>query len=212
MFVRSLRLFTEHLLCDCIYNHWMTDENHDDEVLDPELKVKVLERFKLLKEERGRATVIITAFYDKLAALNAGSIAIAVSVGLTILNKQELRHLSHGLLCLILCFWFSLLTAILHNFLLLRSAKLDAAYASDEFIKNTFEMMFRRVQLVPGTDPKEWKQVKGFAQEEPIRKQRITTARKRRCESAATVVAILSISCFFLGYTLVVIGAWRLWL
>jgi hypothetical protein len=76
----------------------MADEDHDDEVLSLELEKKVLERFNVLKEELGRTTVVSTAFYDKLAALNAGSIAIAVSVGVTILSKQELRHLSHGLL------------------------------------------------------------------------------------------------------------------
>lgn len=96
--------------------------------------------------------MVSTAFYDKLAALNAGSIAIAVSVGVTILNKQELRHLSHGLLGLILCFWLSLLTAIFHNFLLLWSAKLDADYASDEFVKDTLKTMFRHVLLPPGVD------------------------------------------------------------
>ena len=50
-----------------IYNYRMADENHDDELRTPELEAKVLERFNPLKEERGRATVVSTAFYDKLA-------------------------------------------------------------------------------------------------------------------------------------------------
>lgn len=60
-------------------------------------------------------------------------------------------------------------------------------------------------------DEKKWKQVQGFAQEESIKKQRTTNARKRRCESTAKVVGVISTICFFVGYTIVVIAAWRLW-
>jgi hypothetical protein len=186
-------------------------DNDDDDGLTPEVEAEILEHSKVLKEERSRAGEISTAFYDKLAALDAGSIAIAVSVGITILSKQDLHYLSHGLLVAVLCFWLSLLTAIAHNFLLLRSARLDVVYAGYEFIKNAFRTTSQHVPIPPGITAKQWKQIQGSVREEPIKKQRVATARKRRNESIARVVGIISITCFFIGYTLIVIGAWRLW-
>jgi len=190
----------------------MIDENHDEE-LNPELLAKVRSYYPTLEKERRRSKEISAGFYDKLAALNAGSIAISVSVGLAILTKQELRQFSHGLFALVLCFWLSLLTAIFHNFFRHHlTAKLDATYAGQEFIRNTIQAPME----LSGADQNVMKQAREVMAEVlrqgPIAKQGVTMRQKRRLESVATVLGWLSVGSFLAGYTLVLIGAARLWL
>ncbi len=136
-----------------------------------------------------------------------------MSVGLAILTKQELRQFSHGLFALVLCFWLSLLTAIFHNFFRHHlSARLDASYADQEFIRDTIQALME----LSGADQNVLKQAREVMTEPlrqgPIAKQGVAMRQKRRLEAVATVLGWLSVFSFLAAYTLVLIGAARLWL
>jgi len=190
----------------------MTDGNPDEVELPPELETGVLEDYKVHQIELRRSAEISAGFYEKLAALNAGSMAISVSVGLVILTKQDLRQFSHGFLVLILCFWLSLFSAIVHNFFLQLGAKLDAAYSSQQFIRSTLKRLLRHSEINSGVDSNDLKKLEKELQREPLRRQGTTTKRKRWLESIATVAGFISVISFLAGYTLVVFGAVQLWL
>ncbi len=189
----------------------MLDDKPADDLLTPELKAKILEPSGALKDELRRSAETSVAFYEKLAAASAGSIALVMSVGMANLQKHDSRQFSHSLLFLASCFWLSLAAAIAHNVLFLWSSKLDARYAGLVFIEQTIATVMQGISLSPEVDRNQWKQVEGFAREDALRQQRGTYGRKRRCESIAKVVGDVSVALFFLGFTLVVVGAWILW-
>jgi len=188
----------------------MADDDHDAEVLTPELEAKVLEPLGALEELLNQTNQISAAFYDKLAAANGAAIALTVSVGLSALPKHGSRF-SHGFLSVALCFWFSLLAAIAHNLLLVLSAKLDKGYAELGFIRHIIATSMQNFRLSPGINADEWKQLEDLAQEKLVKEQGFKTALKGRYESTATWVGYSSVFLSFLGFTLVVVGAWKLW-
>ena len=189
----------------------MTDVKTHEDALPPELVAGVLEDYKVHQIELRRSMEISAGFYDKLVALNAGSIAISVSVGLVILNKQDLRQLSHGFFFLILCFWLSLFSAIVHNYLFRWSAKLDVSYSSQEFIKKTLKRQIATIEPTSGVNGSDLKKLENELQQNPIERQRTTTTCKRWLERIADLAGYVSIITFFVGYTLVVYGAYKLW-
>lgn len=175
------------------------------------MEAGVIDDYKVHQTELRRSADFSAGFYDKLAALNAGSIAVSVSVGLVILTKQDLRGFSHGFLALILCFWLSLVSAIVHNVFFLWNSKLDVAYSAQEFIKKTFKRLLRHVEPTSGVDGSDLKKLGKDLQEAPLQRQRTATTRKRWHEATAKVAGFASVTMFLLGYTLVALGAVKLW-
>src|SRR5882762_5202300 len=97
--------------------------------------------YKQHEDEKRRSLGISAGFYEKLAALDAGSIAVAASITLTILLKSEIKADSvkpviHELLFVVACLWASLVLSILHNFLATIFAYLETAYSEADFLWN----------------------------------------------------------------------------
>jgi hypothetical protein len=87
-------------------------------------------------QELRRNLEIRASFYEKLTTLDAGSIAVAVSVGIALLSKGTSNsaslHSNLGWLAAIGFFlWSSLICAILHNVIYVRIAHLQAEKASE---------------------------------------------------------------------------------
>jgi len=84
--------------------------------------------------ERRRSLELNSSFYDKLSALGAGSIAVAVSVGIALLGKSGLpissvhSHLT-WLLWITVLLWISLVCSIGHNSMFVKIARLEAERA-----------------------------------------------------------------------------------
>jgi hypothetical protein len=84
--------------------------------------------------ERRRSLEVRASFYDKLSALDAGSIAVTVSVGVALLGKPDSRfgsahsHLT-WLLWIAGFLWVSLICSVGHNSIFVNIARLEAENA-----------------------------------------------------------------------------------
>jgi hypothetical protein len=100
------------------------------------LKASTKEVEAQANRELRRSLELRASFYEKLAALNAGSIAVAVSVGVALLGKQTphsafLRSNLDWLVVIAFFLWLSLISAIRHNALFIKIAGLEAERAED---------------------------------------------------------------------------------
>jgi hypothetical protein len=86
------------------------------------------------QETHRRHLEVRAGFYEKLAALDAGSIALVVSVGIAFVGRAESTsaplHVRLGWLVAIAFFlWLSLLFSIAHNLIYVKSTRLEAEVA-----------------------------------------------------------------------------------
>lgn len=113
-----------------------------DEINDPrnawidKQRASADEALQKSENERRRNLEVRASFYDKLSALSAGSIALAVSVGIALLGKSESpissMHSDLSWLSVIaLLLWISLICAIGHNYLIIKIARLEADEATE---------------------------------------------------------------------------------
>src|ERR1035438_10196173 len=91
--------------------------------LEGELRTAYAEHEK----EMRRSIDISAGFFDKLSALDGGSIALAASVIIALTAKPEFasgraREIVHGLVVIVILLWASLISAVMHNFLAVRIA------------------------------------------------------------------------------------------
>ena len=85
-------------------------------------------------KERRRYFEVRANFYDRLSALDAGSIAVIVSVGIAVFGRLQnslilIKPYISLLAVVVFLFWLSLICAIGHNFLFVRIASLEAEHA-----------------------------------------------------------------------------------
>ena len=113
----------------------MVDVNDDPRNARLEkLRFSADEATKKSERENRRSFEIRANFYDKLSALSAGSIAIAASVGIALLAKSE-AHVGYThsnlswLVAIAFFLWISLISAIGHNYLFAKIARLEAEEA-----------------------------------------------------------------------------------
>jgi len=112
----------------------------DDTVNDParatrnKMQLSADEAKEKSETERRRSLEVRASFYDKLSALDAGSIAVTVSVGIALLGKSDSRfgsvhsHLS-WLLWIVGFLWVSLICSVSHNSIFVKIARLEAEQA-----------------------------------------------------------------------------------
>jgi hypothetical protein len=85
-------------------------------------------------QERRRSLEVRASFYDRLSALDAGSIAFTVSVGIALFGKSDSRfgslhsHLS-WLLWIAGFLWVSLICSVGHNSIFVKIARLESEEA-----------------------------------------------------------------------------------
>src|ERR1019366_6558437 len=118
-----------------------TDQARIDKVINDRAKIEKLkastEEVKAeANRELRRSLEQSASFYEKLAALNAGSIAVAVSVGVALLGKAAphsafLHSNLNWLVSVAFFLWFSLICAIGHNALFIKVAQLEADRAKE---------------------------------------------------------------------------------
>jgi hypothetical protein len=104
----------------------------DDNVLTREQSERLLkvieEHHKVQEDDNRRSLGISTGFFEKLATLDAGSIAVSASIIVAILLKPELRESTRGIVdeivVVVLLLWTSLFSSIVHNFVAVRVANL----------------------------------------------------------------------------------------
>jgi hypothetical protein len=114
----------------------MPDENADPRKARIEkLKASADEAKEKSEKEHRRGLEVRASFYDKLSALNAGSIALAVSAGIALLGRPESRigslHSNISCLAVIALFlWISLISAIGHNSIFVKITRLEAEQAT----------------------------------------------------------------------------------
>ncbi len=113
----------------------MTDGDDDPrKAYVEELKASAEKAKEKHKKEHRRSLDVRASFFDKLSALDAGSIAVAVSVGIALLGRPESRigsvHSNLSWLVVITLFlWVSLICAIGHNSIYVKIARLQAEQA-----------------------------------------------------------------------------------
>jgi hypothetical protein len=189
-----------------------------------ELAARLQTHEGLLKEakekqqrEFRRSLELRTSFYEKLAALDAGSIAVAASVGVAIIVKPEFRsgslHANASWLAGIAIFlWVSLVSAVYHNFLALRVTKLELEASKAE--ANVAECLsVLRVRSSFDYDEKE-KIIQGGLMEVLERQVHRAAQIPFSAETSyyrATALGYVSMVSFMSAYTLVVICILGVW-
>lgn len=94
------------------------------------LQVTWSNNLKNTLEELQRSFDVSSSFYEKLAAIDAASIAIAASVGVgtykftPVLSRTTLAGFFLWLILPVSLLWLSLIGAVLHNFILIRHCKI----------------------------------------------------------------------------------------
>jgi hypothetical protein len=116
----------------------------DDNAIPPELRAKLegpwREALERHMNEVRRTFEISTGFYEKLAALDAGSIAIAATVGAAVVAKAgattpAVLSLTHRLVYIIFALLASLILGVLHNFIVVGIAQFEAKYSELDLIR-----------------------------------------------------------------------------
>lgn len=178
----------------------------------------VKEAHKEPKKEARRSREINTSFYEKIFALDAGFIAVVVSVGIALLAKPELRStslraISPSIVVFIIFLWgLSLICAVAHNFVVASIAKLEAAYSEDDFVRTILRESFATARVTDSVETQSvLDQIEEKAQEEPLLRQRRNVEHRECLNSCATALGYASIGSFFAAFALVMFWVGRLW-
>ncbi|HWF67736.1 MAG TPA: hypothetical protein VN670_10535 [Acidobacteriaceae bacterium] len=157
-----------------------------------------------------------TSFFDKLAVLAAGSLAVAISFLTTAIQNNPLRQLIQqhlGALTVALgCILLSLTCCVLHNYtasVLLRLVKKQLEILSDgaHHMKNMFEMYGMNSAGPP--EPHRERFDSFIAQSEK------TKVERRWCLKIAGVLGAITVLAFIIGYTVglgevhIIVGAMK---
>lgn len=193
----------------------------DNEPLSPEQTDRFMQGIRAsLKEheqEKRRSLEINVGFFDKLAALSAGSIAVASSIVLAVLSKtttrtQSVRTVLHELLSVVAFLWLSLVLAILHNFLAVIVAKTAADQSEAEL---TWTMAEQAMEITKATTPAidgaVMTQARDLLRKQFAPREVKLVSRSRVLYATVNVVAYIAIVAFGIAFSLVPIYLFRLW-
>lgn len=192
-----------------------------EEPLSPEQIEKFVHAIKApLKEyeqEKRRSLEIVAGFFDKLAALSAGSIAVTASIVLAVLFKSEprppwVRVALHELLTIVGLLWLSLVLAILHNFLATVVARTAAKLSLAEF---TWTLAEEGMAIIKETTPSEQsasvRQAKDLLRKQFAPREVKLVSRSQGLYATVNVIGYAAIATFGVAFSLVPIYLFRLW-
>jgi hypothetical protein len=173
------------------------------------------EPYKEHEQEKRRGLEINVGFFEKLSALNAGSIALAASIILAIeARSNAVRTVLHQILIVVALLGASLLLGILHNFLAAVVAKLEAAYSETHLVVALTKLLLssgrETVPIDDAAASQAASQVEDAVRSGLLPKQRRLAKAAQILYPAATVIGYLSTASFFAAYTLVMIYLLRL--
>jgi hypothetical protein len=170
-------------------------------------------------QELRRSLELSASFYEKLAALNAGSIAVAVSVGVALFGKtaphSALTHSNLTWLVAIAFFlWFSLICAIGHNALFIKIARLESERAK-EWSRWIGLINASTMQSITGTGNSETAQMLSAhisdTLHDRIQKAAMNQHRTEQTILRAMLLGYGAVSTFLTAYTLVFACLIRIW-
>lgn len=189
-------------------------ESDDDQVPTEyleELAEAALRHNTKHQKELRRSVEIGSGFYDKLAALSAGSLAIVASVGIAVLAKfgftsSTLRSFSHWLVCIAVLLWIALLSAVIHNLALVHIANLEAAISRETMQMALMrELDKRSSKVLPSISEHAVRRAVDMLEAEPRKRQRKSISNQERLLRIERVLGFVSITAFISAYSLVVI-------
>jgi hypothetical protein len=166
-----------------------------------------------------RSLELSASFHEKLAALNAGSIALAVSVGVALLGKAAphsafLHSNLNWLVAVAFFLWFSLICAFGHNALFIKVARLESERAA-EWSKWIGLINASTMQSITGTRDSEIAQTLNTlisdTLHDRIQKAAMNKHRTEQTILRARVLGYVSVNTFLLAYTLVFVCIIRIW-
>lgn len=170
-------------------------------------------------KELRRSLEISASFYEKLAALNAGSIAVAVSVAVALLGKAALHsaflHSNMNWLVAVAFFlWFSLICSIGHNALFTKVARLESERA-EEWSKWIGLINASTMQSITRTGNSEIAQTLdahiGATFHGRVQKAAMNQHRIEQTILRASVLGYGAVGAFLIAYTLVFVCIIRIW-
>jgi hypothetical protein len=166
-----------------------------------------------------RSLELSASFYEKLAALNAGSIALAVSVGLALFGKAAphsafLHSNLNWLVAVAFFLWFSLICAFGHNTLFIKVARLESARAA-EWSKWVGLINASAMQSITRTGESEIAQTLNThicdTLHDRIQKAAMNQHRTEQTILRAGVLGYVAVGTFLIAYTLVFVCIIRIW-
>jgi hypothetical protein len=196
----------------------MTDENDDlKKARVDELKASADDAKEKFEKEHRRSLEVRASFFDKLSALDAGSIAVAVSVGIALLGRPESRissmHSNLSWVAVIAFFlWVSLICAIGHNSIYVKIARLEAEQA---LASSKFRVLMSASSLAHAKgSPKSAELVDQHIFDtltERIQASSMLATRRSTSVNRVMLLGWVAVASFLLAYTLVFICVVHLW-
>lgn len=156
------------------------------------------------------------SFYEKLTALDAGSIAVAVSIGIALIGKSEHQAFIHSslswLTAIATLFWASLVCAIGHNYLFVKVSKLEVEQATA--MSNFLSLMSaqaecRAVGSVEVADQVAQALIDSLSNRIKVDAVRLTKIDRRLHQSSR--LGSIAVGAFLLAYSLVLVEVIRIW-
>jgi hypothetical protein len=149
-----------------------------------------------------------TSFCEKLATLNAGSLAVVASMGAALLSKPIAnRHEYIALLgSIAIMLWFSLVFSVVHNLWMVNLASVAIDIARGEHLlaliqRSLWAKRDKQEQLDPF--------IEGVTM--TAREQGDRQARRRKLQRRANLYLGIAVLMFVAAYTLVLVGIMRMW-
>jgi len=191
------------------------------EPLSPEQIEKFMQDIKAAlkghEQEKRRSLEVNAGFFDKLAAVSAGSVAVAASIVLAILFKSEtrppwVRTALHELLSVVAFLWFSLILAILHNFLAAFLPKTAAEQSEAELTWAMAEQaMAITKETTPAIDGAVMAQAKDLLRKQFAPREVRLVNRSRVLYATVSVLGYCSMVAFIIAFSLVPFYLFSLW-
>ena len=195
-----------------------------DKVITDQAKIeKLQESTKAVGTEAAhqlrRSLELSASFYEKLVALNAGSIALAVSIGVALFTKatpnSTFFHSNLNWLVAVACFlWLSLVCSFGHNALFIKVARLESEKAA-EWSKWIGLINASTMQSTTRAGASEIAQTLitniGDTLHDRIQKAAMNLHQTEQSIFRARVLGYMAVGTFLIAYTLVFLCIIRIW-
>jgi hypothetical protein len=181
---------------------------------------EVIVAYKEYEKELRRSFEISAGFIDKVSALDAGSIALAASVIIAITAKSDLppyllcrmHQIVHGLVVIVFLLLVSLVLTVLHHFLVVHIARLDAKYSEIEFPRRMMRSGLAIVRDNAPTNDKALVDQLEKSQDDESFKEQVRIVKKRKFwHKWADAFGYTSTSLFLVAYAAVAFYLLKLW-
>lgn len=203
---------------------WTTVLSSKDKALSDRTKLEELEvSTENVKAEANReirrSLELSASFYEKLVALNAASIALAVSVGVALLSKAGPRSTSlhsnlNWLVVLAFFLWISLICAFGHNTLYIKLSRLESERALEwsKWIALVNAGTMQSITAMANSKiAQELHTHIGDTLHGRIEKAATNLHRSEQTALRARLLGGVAISTFLMAYTLVFVCVIRIW-